>query len=240
LPISKRKIKPLIIDKRIESWNDPRLPTLTAFKRRGFTPEAIRKFVLSLGLTLSETKPSIEILESFNRKIIDKKSIRLFFVREPFKITLEELNFKEVFLNNHPSNEMGRRKIIVENTLYISSKDAMKLRTGSELRLIELHNIIIKDIDFEKSELKASFTNNRLNYDIPKIQWVSHEGFVKYKIIKPRILFTDDVFNPNSLEVISGYAESFVSTLSTDTMVQFIREGFCRVEDNNTSIFAHK
>src|SRR5574339_945112 len=52
LPVSKRKIKPLIENKKVEGWSDPRLPTLMGLKRRGFTPEAIRQFVLSLGLTL--------------------------------------------------------------------------------------------------------------------------------------------------------------------------------------------
>lgn len=240
MPISKRKIKPLIIDNHVKSWDDPRLPTLQAFKRRGFTPEAIRKFVLSLGLTLSETKPSIEILESFNRKEIDKESIRLFFVRNPFRITLENPTFQEVLIQNHPSLEMGRRKIVVKDTIYISSEDARKLTRGSELRLIELFNIIINKIDFEKRELKCEITNNSLNKDIPKIQWVSHENFVEYKIIKPRALFINEVFNSKSLEIISGYAESFVSTLIVNTMVQFIREGFCRIDNSNTSIFAHK
>jgi len=240
MPVSKRKIKPLIINKLIQSWDDPRLPTLKAFRKRGFTPEAIRKFVLSLGLTLSETKPSIEVLESFNRKIIDREAIRLFFVRDPWKITLENSTIKEILLQNHPSLEMGRRMIVVKDSVYISSGDAKNLTKGSEIRLIEFSNIIINEIDCEKKELKCKITNNIINKDIPKIQWVSKENFVAYKIIKPHMLFINDKFNPNSLEIITGYAESFVSTLLTDTMVQFIREGFCKIENNNTSIFAHK
>ena len=59
LPVSKRKLKPLIEEKQVEGWSDPRLPTLMGLKKRGFTPQAIRRFVLSLGITLSETKPSI-------------------------------------------------------------------------------------------------------------------------------------------------------------------------------------
>ncbi|MDR4510185.1 MAG: glutamate--tRNA ligase [Nitrososphaeraceae archaeon] len=240
MPVSKRKIKPLIVNKQIHSWDDPRLPTLKAFKKRGFTPEAIRKFVLSLGLTLSETKPSIEVLESFNRKIIDREAIRLFFVRDPWEITLENSTIKEILLQNHPSLEMGRRIIVVKDSVYISSVDAKNLTKGSEIRLIEFSNIIINEIDREKKELKCKITNNIINKDIPKIQWVSTENSVPYKIVKPHMLFINDDFNPNSLEIITGYAESFVSTLLTDTMVQFIREGFCRIENNNTSIFAHK
>ena len=71
IPVSKRKITPLIEKGIIQRWDDPRLPTLIGLKRRGILPEAIRKFVLSLSITLSETKPSIEVLEAFNRKILD-------------------------------------------------------------------------------------------------------------------------------------------------------------------------
>lgn len=240
LPVSKRKIKPLIENYVIKSWDDPRLPTLIAFKRRGFTPEAIRQFVLSLGLTLSETKPSMEILESFNRKIIENESKRLFFVNEPFKIILKNCPPLEAKIKNHPSLNMGIRNVSVKDVLYISSVDARKLNIGSELRLIELYNIVIKEINFEEKEALAEYSGKMLRNDIPKIQWVSNEGFVEYTIIKPNVLFIKETFNPDSLKILHGFAESFVSTLSKDTRIQFIREGFCRIEDSNTSIFTHK
>ena len=240
LPVSKRKIKPLIENSVIKGWDDPRLPTLIAFKKRGFTPEAIRQFVLSLGLTLSETKPSMEILESFNRKIIEHESKRLFFVNEPFKITLKNGPPLDVKIKNHPSLNMGTRNVSVKDILYISSVDARKLNIGSELRLIELYNIVIKKINFEEKEALGEYSGKILRSDIPKIQWVSNEGFIEYKIIKPNVLFINEKFNPDSLKILHGFAESFVSTLSKDTRIQFIREGFCRIEDSNTSIFTHK
>ena len=120
LPVSKRKLKPLIEEKLVEGWSDPRLPTLMGLKRRGFTPDAIRRFVLSLGITLSETKPSIEVLEAFNRKIIDSKSKRLLFIDDPFKLTIKNANRKKVLFKNHPSIEMGSREIDVNNVVFIS------------------------------------------------------------------------------------------------------------------------
>ena len=68
IPVSKRKIKPLVENGIVKGWDDPRLPTLMGFKRRGFLPESIREFVLNLGLTLAETKPPFEALEALNRK----------------------------------------------------------------------------------------------------------------------------------------------------------------------------
>ena len=91
IPVSKRKIKPLIEKGIIKSWDDPRLPTLMAMRRRGFLPEAIRLFVLSLGMTRAETKPPFEALEAFNRKIIDPQCIRLFFVNNPVELHIKNI-----------------------------------------------------------------------------------------------------------------------------------------------------
>lgn len=240
LPVSKRKLKPLIEENKVDGWSDPRLPTLVGLKRRGIKPEAIRRFVLSLGITLSETKPSIEILESFNRKVIDSQSQRLLFVEKPFKISITNSTPREIILKNHPSLNMGSRKINVKNTVYISSRDIEKLSIGNEIRLIDLYNIKIIKVDMNNKEIIAEFTNDVIKDNIQKIQWVSKDDAIDYKIIKPNKLFVDDKFNPHSLEILEGFAESFVSTLSRDTMVQFIRLGFCRIEDNKSAIYTHK
>jgi glutamyl-tRNA synthetase len=240
LPVSKRKLKPLVEEKIVEGWSDPRLPTLMGLKRRGFTPEAIRRFVLSLGITLSETKPSIEILESFNRKIIDSQSKRLLFVNVPFKITIKNAEPKEAIFKNHPSLEMGYRKINVKNIVFISNLDGQKLNIGMEIRLIDLYNIKISWIDKDKKEGIAEYTDDIIKENIQKIQWVSEEDSINYQILKPNKLFIGDKFNSNSLEILNGFAESFVTTLPANTMIQFIRLGFCRIEDNKSAIFTHK
>ena len=240
LPVSKRKLKPLVEENKVDGWSDPRLPTLVGLKRRGLKPEAIRRFVLSLGITLSETKPSIEILESFNRKVIDSQSQRLLFVEKPFKITITNSKPREIIFKNHPSLNMGNRKISVKNTVYISSRDIEKLSFGNEIRLIDLYNIKINVVDKNKNEGIAEFTNDVLKDNVQKIQWVSKEDAINYKIIKPNKLFVEDKFNPYSLELLEGFAESFVSTLPPGTMVQFIRLGFCRIEDNKSAIYTHK
>lgn len=240
LPVSKRKLKPLIEEKVVEGWSDPRLPTLMGLKKRGFTPDAIRRFVLSLGITLSETKPSIEVLEAFNRKIIDSKSKRLLFIDDPFKLTIKNANCKKVLFKNHPSIDMGSREIDVDNVVFISTKDAEKLKNGTEIRLIELYNIKVSTIDMAKKEGLVEYTDNILKENIQKIQWVSELDFVKYTVLKPNKLFIGDKLNPKSLEILEGFAESYVNTLSNGTMVQFIRFGFCRIEDTKSAILTHK
>jgi len=242
IPVSKRKITPLIEKGLIQRWDDPRLPTLNGLKRRGILPEAIRKFVISLGITLSETKPSMEILESFNRKILDPISLRLFFVKNPIEIHLDRLNFDWVEIKNHPTLEMGRRRVDVEKILYISNDDAIKLKIGDTVRLMDLCNIEIMDIaTFEdKKILSVKNIGNELSHNIQKIQWVSKQGSIEFKILRPMPLYNGEHYNENSLIIDTGLCESFVSTLKSGTIIQFVRYGFCRIDDPSTAIFTHR
>src|SRR5690606_4575561 len=114
--------------------------------------EAIRKFVMSLSITLSETKPSIEILESFNRKLIDPISPRLFFVKKPIRICIDSLGVETVEIKNHPTVDMGKRRVAVENIIYISNDDAIRIKTGDTLRLMDLCNIEILSNDALKND----------------------------------------------------------------------------------------
>ena len=240
LPVSKRKLKPLIEEKLVEGWSNPRLPTLMGLKKKRFYTRCNTQIRISLGITLSETKPSIEVLEAFNRKIIDSKSKRLLFIDDPFKLTIKNANRKKVIFKNHPSIEMGSREIDVNNVVFISTKDAKKLKNGMQIRLIELYNIKVSTIDMAKKEGLVEYTDDILKENIQKIQWVSELDLVNYTILKPNKLFIGDKLNPNSLEVLEGFAESYVNTLSNGTMVQFIRFGFCRIEDTKSAIFTHK
>jgi glutamyl-tRNA synthetase len=161
-------------------------------------------------------------------------------VNAPFKITIKNTVPKEVTIKNHPSLQMGERKIKVNNTVFISYQDAEKLNKGIEIRLIDLYNIKISWIDKDKKEGVADYTDDIIKDNIQKIQWVSDLNSITYKIIKPNKLFIEDKFNSNSLETLEGLVESFVTTLPVDTMTQFIRIGFCRIENNESAIFTHK
>ena len=242
VPVSKRKIKPLIEKGIIKSWSDPRLPTLMGIKRRGFLPEAIRKFILSLGLTLAETKPPVEALEAFNRKIIDSNCMRLFFVKDPIELQIQNAASKEITLKNHPNADLGTRKVLVSNSFYIAGEDAAKLDIDDEIRLMDLYNIKIIKIDSEqhKKVLIAATIGEAIKQGIPKIQWVAKNDIIAYNVMIARELYLGEKYNANSLEICKGYAESFVSTLKPDTRIQFVRFGFCRVDDNNTTIFTHR
>ena len=246
IPVSKRKIKPLIENGTIKSWDDPRLPTLAAFRRRGFVPDAIRKFVLSLGITLAETKPPFETLEAFNRKIIDPVSTRLFFVKAPVEVHVKGGQEMEVMLKNHPTDaSLGTRKVRVSDRLYISNDDAAKLKIGNEVRLIELYNIKITGVDDNRTSngtrsISGQLGGNEIRQSMSKIQWIAKNDIVEYEVMIPKELYIGEEYNTNSLEIVQGYAESFVSTLKPDTRVQFVRFGFCRIEGRNQAIMAHR
>jgi glutamyl-tRNA synthetase len=242
IPVSKRKIKPLIQEGVVAGWDDPRLPTLSAFRKRGFTPQGIRQFVLSLGISLAETKPPFEALEAFNRKVIDPTSPRLFFVDDPYEIKINGGPAEtRVELRNHPTNlALGSRFVQVHDSVLISSSDAENLAAGHRIRLIELFNIRIISLDTRAKLVKAEYSGNDIERSMAKVQWVAKNDIVDFAVLTPKELFIGDHYNTNSLTKTNGYAESYVRTLGIGTIIQFVRFGFCRIEKEGLAVFAHK
>ena len=237
MPVSKRILKPLIDDGKVSWYDDPRLPTLEALKRKGITPEAIRKFTLSLGFTKADTLAPFDSLEAFNRKIVDESSIRLFMVKSPKTLTVSNLPHSVVKLPNHPSNDMGTREVMVEGDILLQSEDVEDLKVNDELRLMGLGNVKITSIN---SKITAEFTNDNHDVSFRKIQWICQKNAHKLKILIPQQLFIDDKFNEGSLEEVNVYTEPHYLELKDGTEIQFIRFGYCRKDSMNQAIFTHK
>ena len=237
MPVSKRILKPLIDDGKVSWYDDPRLPTLEALKRKGITPEAIRKFTLSLGFTKADTLAPFDSLEAFNRKIVDENSIRLFMVKSPKILTVSNLPHSVVKLPNHPSNDMGVREVTVEGDILLPSEDVEDLKVDDQLRLMGLGNVKITSIN---SKITAEFTNDNHDVSFRKIQWVCQKNAHKLKILIPQQLFIDDKFNEGSLEEVDVYTEPHYLELKDGTEIQFIRFGYCRKDSMNQAIFTHK
>ena len=237
MPVSKRILKPLVEEGKVSGYDDPRLPTLEAMRRRGIVPEAIRKFVLSLSFTKSDTLAPFETLESFNRKIVDPTSIRLFIATDPVKLTVKNNNITEIDVTNHPQKDMGKRKIQVDGSFYISGDDAKSLKVGNEIRLLELYNIVITKVG---TEIEANMTDNTFKPQIPKIQWVPRQNVVKIEVLIPKILFVNEQFNENSLEIKQAFTEPHYLELNVGTEIQFVRYGYCRKDSANQVIYTHK
>jgi len=237
MPVSKRILRPLIDEGKVSSYDDPRLPTLAALERRGITPEAIRKFTLSLSLTKADTLAPFDSLEAFNRKIVDENSIRLFMVKDPKTLTIRNLPNSTVELPNHPSNKMGTRKVTVEDSVFLSSDDVKSLKIGDQLRLMGLGNVKITSVN---SEITGEFTGDERDVNFMKLQWVSQKNAHELKILIPQRLFVDDKFNEESLEEIHVYVEPHYLELKNGEEIQFVRFGYCRKDSSKQAIFTHK
>lgn len=237
MPISKRILKPLIEEGKVSWYDDPRLPTLESLKRRGIKPEAIKKFILSLGLTKANTLAPFDALESFNRKFVDADSIRLFMVSKPKKLRIKKLPFSFVEISNHPIKDIGKRKIDLDENIYISGEDAENIKEGTQIRLLGLGNVMISKIS---DVLEGEFIENGDMTNVQKIQWVPQKNAHIIKILIPKQLFIDDKFNENSLEELEVYTEPYYLQLKDGEEIQFVRFGYCRKDSQNQAIFTHK
>ncbi|MDH3278700.1 MAG: glutamate--tRNA ligase [Nitrosopumilus sp.] len=237
MPISKRIIKPLIEEGKVSWYDDPRLPTLEALRRRGIKPEAIKKFIMSLGLTKANTLAPFDALEAFNRKFVDAESIRLFMVSDAKKLVVKNLSMSSIEISNHPINDMGKRKIEIDENFYIAGDDAKNFKEGTQVRLLGLGNVLIKKIG---AELEGELIDGGDTKDITKIQWVPQKTAHRIKMIVPKALFIEDEFNEDSLEELDVYTEPQYLQLKEGEEIQFIRFGYCRKDSQNQSIFTHK
>ena len=233
MPTSKRVIRPLIDEGKISWYDDPRLPTLEGLKRRGIKPEAIRKFIMSLGLTRANTLAPFDVLESFNRRLVDSSSIRLFMVSNPRVLTVRGIPNDVITIANHPTKDMGTREISITDRFYISGDDLDGVVQGTNVRLLGLGNVTITDIE----KLEGQF--NDVDSDV-KIQWVPVDTAHKIRIIIPNVLFDGDTFNENSIEELDVYTEPHYQKLDDGDEIQFVRFGYCRKDTQNMAIFTHK
>jgi glutamyl-tRNA synthetase len=241
LPVSKRMLKPLVEGGLVHGWDDPRLPTLAALRKRGIMPEAIHRFILSLGITLANTKPPFKSLESYNRKLLDKISLRLFFVKDPVEVKVINSKADKVKLRNHPTVDLGTRIVSISDGLYLDQADVDLVKPGQEIRLMELYNIRIEEVvrENDKCYLKVTNTGPEIKTNIPKVQWVSKGDMVPFTVLVADKLFIDNEYNKDNLHTYNGIAESFVSKIPIGTHVQFVRFGFCRLDASGVAIYTH-
>lgn len=237
MPVSKRILRPLLEEGKVSGYDDPRLPTLEALRRRGIRPEAIRKFVLSLGFTKADTLAPFDTLESFNRKLVDADSIRLHMVKNPATLKVTSLPTKTITMPNHPTKDMGTRTIELDEDFYIEQEDLKVLKEGDQLRLIGLGNVRITKLH---PHAQAEYLGEELAADIPKIHWVVQKTAQRIKILVPSQLFFGDDFNEKSLEELNVFSEPYYSELKEGSEIQFVRFGYCRKDSALQAIYTHK
>ncbi|HZW85741.1 MAG TPA: glutamate--tRNA ligase family protein, partial [Nitrososphaerales archaeon] len=105
-PVSKRLLRPLVEQKVVTGWDDPRMPTVDGMRRRGIIPQAIREFTLQVGYTKTEHEYDWSLLLAVNRKLLDPATKRLFFVPDPVKVKVSGAETREVDLRLHPQSNL--------------------------------------------------------------------------------------------------------------------------------------
>ncbi|MBP2666839.1 MAG: glutaminyl-tRNA synthetase [Firmicutes bacterium] len=173
--MSKRKLRELVEQKLVSGWDDPRMPTISGLRRRGYTPEAIRDFCERIGVAKSNSLVDLEMLEHCIREDLNAKAARAMVVLRPLKVVVEnypEGVVEELTAENNPENpEMGSRTIQFARVLYIEQDDFMeqppgkffRLAPGREVRL--KYAYIIKCEEVVKDDLTGEVVEVRCTYD---------------------------------------------------------------------------
>ncbi len=233
-PTQGRVIRELVEEGVVKGWDDYRLVTYQALKNRGIQPQVFSEIIERVGITKSTTNIDWSLIFSINRKIIEPESKHYFFVDNPIEIVITNPKPVEVEIPLHPYNEkLGKRKIKVDDVLYLSGTDRNLLKIDEILRMKDLFNIkITKKISEEKYE--AEKCGNELLPKIPRLQWVSNP--VEIEIVKPEMLYLNKRINKDSLEYITGFGEKNISSLKIGEIVQFERFGYTKVNKKNDKI----
>ena len=218
--LSKTESRKLIEKKTYKGWDDPRTWSLQSLEKRGIQPQAIRNFVVNMGLSLADVSFPVEILYAENRKLIDAQANRFFCVIDPVMISVKRTKVKSTKALIHPDfPKRGTRKIPVNaNKIYVERSDFENFH-DNEVGLMNLFSVRLK----KNSEM----TSKDVKYEIQKIHWVSDTN-VKIKIIMP---------DGKELE---AFAEPSIKKVKKGDVVQFPRIGFARLDKNMTFYFAHK
>jgi glutaminyl-tRNA synthetase len=232
--LSKRKLLTLVTEKTVSGWDDPRMPTLSGLRRRGYTPEAIRNFCEAIGVAKRDAIVDVAQLEHAIRNDLNKRSPRVMAVLHPLRVVLEnypEDQTEELDAVNNPEDPgAGTRKVPFSRVLYIEQEDFrenppkqfFRLAPGREVRLRYAYFITCKDVVKDASgniiELRCTYDPATRGGDAPPgrpspkatLHWVSEAHALNAEVRLYDRLFNqerpdnDSPINPNSLQVINS------------------------------------
>lgn len=244
---SKRKLKLLVDEGHVDGWDDPRMSTLSAFRRRGYTPAAIREFCERIGVTRSDAVVDMGMLEFCIRDDLDNNAPRAMCVLRPLKVTITnypEGQVENLTLPRHPKQDMGERTLPFSRELYIDQDDYMvdppkgykRLVPGGEVRLRGSYVIradeAITDAEGNIVELLCSYDPDTLGKN-PEgrkvkgvIHWVPGAESVECEVRLYDRLFTAE--NPDK----AGDGGTFLDNINPDSLV--VLKG-CRAEPSLAS-----
>ncbi len=221
-PMSTSTLGEMVDAGDLKGWDDPRAPTLTALRKRGFQPEAIRSFFVDMGVTENEVDASLDTLKTENRRIVEE-SDRAFFVRNPRELAIHGApNTLHAEIPLHPDHpERGNRKFDITSDqgnlrILVEPSD---LENG-ELRLKGLCNV---EVDGEQAHFEGDDYRDASSRNLPVVHWLPHDS--KQGAVKM----------PDGSE-ITGKVER---SLETGETVQFERFGFVRKDSDGHIYYTH-
>ncbi|AKG70406.1 TPA: glutamine--tRNA ligase [Serratia fonticola] len=235
--MSKRKLSQLVTEKIVEGWDDPRMPTVSGLRRRGYTAASIREFCLRIGVTKQDNNVEMMALESCIRDDLNEHAPRAMAVLDPVKVIIENMSqdVEMVTMPNHPNQpEMGSREVPFSREVYIdradfreeANKQYKRLVLGKEVRLRNAYVIkaerVEKDAEGEITTIFCTYDPDTLSKDPADgrkvkgvIHWVSAAHALPAEIRLYDRLFS--VANPAA-------AEDFLATINPESLV--IKQGF--------------
>lgn len=264
--MSKRFLKQLVTENLVDGWDDPRLPTIGGLRRKGYTKEAIRSFILATGLSKVNSEVEVDMLEAFVRDDLQAKAKRAFAVINPLKVTITnypEDKIEYVDVPYHPEFDYGSRKIAFGRNIYIEKEDFSevkpdnkykRLSLGNEVRLFHTYFIkaydVIKDENGEIIEVLATYdpeTKSGSGFNSRKpdgtIHFVEASQAIKaqFNFYGPLLVGDDskdliERFNRDSLHIKYGFVENALKDVQLYDKFQFIRNGYFNTDHSKEDL----
>ena len=261
--MSKRKLLKLVEDGIVRGWDDPRMPTISGLRRRGYTPNSLRNFVETVGVAKRDNIIDVSLLEFCIREDLNKTAPRVMAVLDPIKLVITNYpEGKEEWLdaeNNQEDESAGFRKVPFSRELYIEKDDFkeeanskyFRLSLGNEVRLKNAYIVkaesVVKDSDGNITEIYCTYSEDTSKKVKGTLHWVSIKHAIKAEVREYDRLFMDEApdsyqdkdfmefLNPESLKIIEAFVEPSLKDAKVGDRFQFQRLGYFNVDKDSAS-----
>jgi len=261
--MSKRKLLKLVEEGVVSGWDDPRMPTISGLRRRGYTPNSIKHFIERVGVAKRDNVIDVSLLEFCVREDLNKTAPRVMAVLDPVKVVITNYpEDKEEWLEaeNNPEDESaGIRKVPFSREIYIEKEDFkenagskfFRLTLGGEVRLKNAYIIkaedVVKDANGNILEIYCTYSEDTSKKVKGTLHWVSIKHAITAEVREYDRLFMDEApdshpdkdfmefINPNSLKIINAFVEPSLADTKVGEQFQFQRLGYFNVDDDSTS-----